>query len=272
MFPFGAASLAFVYHAVVVQLNMTVSVPLVKFDGPALVENVALYLQIDRARVKIVSAQPKIHVADAQSAYLRRPADESTAVVVQIAKKDPAALANSAFAEPSLNAPADGWFSTPKSNTDLAEASEASIAELQQLAKTIKEEAGTFARKLQVEQMEVVETMDPDYVPPAIVEEPMEKVSSSDDEQEMLDMMGLIIGVLVGAFFGIIATIIIVYCRLHAAEKDASGNRVGAPWSRASQVVGNEPSVGRVKSEAPNAGFIDQQEMQSDDDDDDQRR
>jgi len=80
----------------VVQLTMTLSVNTEDFDGPELVNNLALLLGIAASRIKVVAVQSSAQVAGrALDAMSRRLSGSS--VVVQIVEEDPEPLPGDAF-------------------------------------------------------------------------------------------------------------------------------------------------------------------------------
>ncbi|CAE8689971.1 unnamed protein product, partial [Polarella glacialis] len=77
----------------VVQLSMTVSVPLAQFDGPSMISNLATLLQIDPSRIKIVSVQTRAQVGGRRLSGFGSPRSlqaEELEVLTQIVEKNPA--------------------------------------------------------------------------------------------------------------------------------------------------------------------------------------
>jgi hypothetical protein len=177
----------------VVQLSLTVSVPLLEFDSKSMIENVALLLKIDPSRIKIVSVQSRAQVA-AGGRRLREPivsrrlsnsSNSSTAILVQISEKSPPPLPSSAFAgatpdyAPTPIITPDPNASVPNATTVAASVAAAptsddsfsvsSMADMKSIAAIIQKEAdaGTLAASLKVPVvLEQLETADPTVAPP----------------------------------------------------------------------------------------------------------
>jgi len=83
----------------VVQLSLTVSVPLREFDGKSMVDNIATLLQIDKSRIKIVSVQSRAQVAGASGRRLDDNGEASSAseVIFHIVEANPEPLPGEAF-------------------------------------------------------------------------------------------------------------------------------------------------------------------------------
>jgi len=208
----------------VVQLSLTVSVPLDKFDGESLIDNVALLLKIDRSRIKIVSVQSKAQVA----AGGRRLAT-GTAIIVQIVEKNPAPLPGAPAPPP----PPPGANATPAPVAAGDGFSSTSLTELSAIASVLTktQASGNLSAALKVAVvLDAVATTDP-TVPTAvrpsttttttstivkatgtIAIDGLPPASKGGGPGET-DVVGIIVGVLVGGLFGVVLTVGAVYYR-----------------------------------------------------------
>lgn len=131
----------------VVQLSLKLKIPVGDFDGPKLVQSIAVLLGIPARRIKIVSVQSRAQVAAAGG---RRLAEE-TAIVIQVVEDappiSPELLAEPTASQFAVTTTANGSsnatnFSTTLSNSD-AEFSGADLQELQALAVVLQEKTNS---------------------------------------------------------------------------------------------------------------------------------
>lgn len=206
----------------VVQLNLTVTVDVEEFDGPALVQNVAALLQIDLSRIKIVKVQTRAEVAAAGGG---RRLSNNHEVIIHIVEPNPAPVPGEAFADAmppestdNTGTPAPTTESDQADNVAAYSFSQAGLADLHRIAEQLQalSDAGTLEITLSTDGMTVV-------LNSIVVSDPEEPMApnetdvdgetarttivvqvSSDDDKVWSIILGTIVGILVG---GIASTI-----------------------------------------------------------------
>lgn len=128
--------------SMVVQLSLTMSVPVTEFDGESLIDNLATLLQIDRSRIKIVSVQSRAQVAASSGGSLRarlrlRALSEEAGIDILVQISEPLQEPDASLLDDSGEV---GNSTEPAQNFDF---SEESLGELQALAQAVWQSSQT---------------------------------------------------------------------------------------------------------------------------------